>query len=590
MTKHAQHRFFAIIVACVLLAGSFVVSGCRADSALSCSVPPNPGETTRETLLRLRALSPAAKKGHITASGTTAWFVFDREELSSAISRNSSLDAIEVTLRSSVPVDVMLAPVFTGDLTKRGQLVARPAPRANALITGVSGTVTIRMRMILPDNSGNFTGFAVEALRSASSGGRGTELHDKTPYADITSVSLLRSETGWETRSDRYWAGFGREGGSRAYGGKGPVLIDRGEQAVFSFSASGEDIGTPLRPRRTAFSAGPVSFGWRFSPIPHSARVYAEQLEELPVHITPEMGTEHLDGLRVSASSLRDGVDSPIPLDPNAMITWPQSAWRNPERELFTWDRFPSILIFDTADYDVQSRYFKRLAFFVEKAGYTGQLMDDDAIAHLHGYNAHDYQAEGLAAFFDKAKRERFPLNRHEEELREILVDNGIIIAGDGGYLPGTGAVLSFSRESVSYLRYLFMAHEGFHGLYFTNTPFREEMHRLYTAMDRRAVDFLETYFTVVDSLGYDRSDRFLMENECMAYTLQQPLNRVSDYFSGIIRERFTRYGGSVELADYIEQSAAVDFVALGEDLETYVFTRWGLAGGRVGLWYSNRD
>ena len=102
MTKHAQHRFFAIIVACVLLAGSFVVSGCRADSALSCSVPPNPGETTRETLLRLRALSPAAKKGHITASGTTAWFVFDREELSSAI-WEPSLDALEVTLRSSVP-------------------------------------------------------------------------------------------------------------------------------------------------------------------------------------------------------------------------------------------------------------------------------------------------------------------------------------------------------------------------------------------------------------------------------------------------------------------------------------------------------
>ena len=187
MTKHAQHRFSRLLLPAycsqaVLSYPAAVLT--RLFHALSLRT----GETTRETLLRLRALSPAAKKGHITASGTTAWFVFDREELSPAISRNSSLDAIEVTLRSSVPVDVMLAPVFTGDLTKRGQLVARPAPRANALITGVSGTVTIRMRMILPDNSGNFTGFAVEALRSASSGGRGTELHDKTPYADITSV------------------------------------------------------------------------------------------------------------------------------------------------------------------------------------------------------------------------------------------------------------------------------------------------------------------------------------------------------------------------------------------------------------------
>lgn len=134
------------------------------------------------------------------------------------------------------------------------------------------------------------------------------------------------------------------------------------------------------------------------------------------------------------------------------------------------------------------------------------------------------------------------------------------------------------------------MAHEGFHGLYFTDESFRNEMHRFYTDMDTRAVDFLETYFSIVTSLGYDRTDQFLMENECMAYTLQQPLNRVSDYFSGTIRERLTRYSGSDNLADYIEQNAAEDFVTLGRNLETYVFSRWGLSGGRVGLWYSNRD
>lgn len=592
MTNKGQTSVPVVVLVCVMLAGSYLLAGCSEISTLSCSVPVGEagfgdahGDNTR---LKLKALSPAAERGHISSVSTTAWFSFEPEVLSEVLSRDPSLDAIEVTVRTSVPVDVMLAPVFSEDLTKHGRLVSNPQSRPNALVTAVSDVVTIRMQMISPGNSGQFTGFAIEALPSAS---RGTEEGDDAPYAEIASISLVRNETGWDVRDSAYWAGFGREGGKRFCFEKAPILLDRNERAEFAFSACGDQTGTPKNPRRSVFSAGSLSFGWRASPDAHVSSVYAEQIEELPALIIPGAGTEHLLGIRVRPfSTLSEGDNTPIPLDPHAIITWPQDAWRNPEREIFSWDRFPSILIFDTADYAVQSRYFKRLAFFVEKAGYTGQLMNDRDIAHLHGYNAHDYRAESLAAFFDLALREGFSLNSHEVELRDILVENGIIVAGDDGYLPGTGAVLSFSRQSVPYLRYLFMAHEGFHGLYFTDESFRQAMHLFYTAMDRRAVDFLETYFSVVDSLGYDRSDRFLMENECMAYTLQQPLNRVAEYFTGVIRERFTRYGGRADLGDYIEQSSAGDFIILGKKLETYVFTRWGLSGGRVGLWYSNRD
>lgn len=577
----------------VLLACCIVISGCSGNSFLTCSVPESgiAGLNPALSSLKLKALSPAAKRGQISFDSTTAWFIFEPEEFSAVISRDPLLDALEVTVTSSVPVDVMFAPVFTNDLTGRGKLVQNPASRSNAMVSGVSGKVTIRMSMIDSGNQDTVTGFAVEARLPENSGKTGTELDDNKPYAGITSISLVRSEIGWETGSDGYWAGFGHDGGICTYREKTSVPINRGEQATFTFYAAGDDIGTPVRSRRSVFSAGSLSFGWRASPDIHTAHLYAEQLEGLPVLITPVTGTEHLSGIRITpASIMQTGSNVPIPLDPHAMVTWPQHRWRNNEREIFSWDRFPSILIFDTADYSVQARYFKRLAFFVEKAGYVGRLMHDRDIAHLHGYNAHDYRAENLADFFNQAVREKFTLNRHELELRDILLENGIIIAGDGGYLPGNGAVLSLSRESISYLRYLFMAHEGFHGLYFTDVSFRNEMHRLYTGMDWRAIDFLETYFSIVDSLGYDRSDRFLMENECMAYTLQQPVKRVADYFSGTIRERFTRYGGPDDIAEYIKQSSAEDFVILAKNLETYVFSRWGLSAGRVGLWYSNRD
>jgi len=110
-------------------------------------------------------------------------------------------------------------------------------------------------------------------------------------------------------------------------------------------------------------------------------------------------------------------------------------------------------------------------------------------------------------------------------------------------------------------------------------------MSRVYRAMDPRAVKFLETYFTVVDSLGYDTGDPYLMENELMAYLLQQPLDRVSAYFTGVISERYLRHGGDPALADYIADTDAREFVRAAGLLNDYAFSRWGLAGGRVGLY-----
>ena len=57
------------------------------------------------------------------------------------------------------------------------------------------------------------------------------------------------------------------------------------------------------------------------------------------------------------------------------------------------------------ASYEIQDAFFKRLAFFVEKAGHAGRIESLSALGGLHGYNAHDYRAEDLARFFDTARR-----------------------------------------------------------------------------------------------------------------------------------------------------------------------------------------
>ena len=138
----------------------------------------------------------------------------------------------------------------------------------------------------------------------------------------------------------------------------------------------------------------------------------------------------------------------PITTDPGLIPDWPQQQWRQSSYELFAWKQFPSVLIFDFTDYAVQDAYLKLLSFFAEKKGFVGKLLSDNVIASLHGFNAHDYRAETLAAFFRQAEEEHFPLNKSELHLRRILFHNGIVVRTESGIEAGTGAIVSISRQS----------------------------------------------------------------------------------------------------------------------------------------------
>ena len=60
----------------------------------------------------------------------------------------------------------------------------------------------------------------------------------------------------------------------------------------------------------------------------------------------------------------------PIKTDPGLILKYKVENWRNPDFEVFEWDRFSGILFFDTRNYDVQAKFFSRMAYFVEKEGF----------------------------------------------------------------------------------------------------------------------------------------------------------------------------------------------------------------------------
>jgi hypothetical protein len=300
-----------------------------------------------------------------------------------------------------------------------------------------------------------------------------------------------------------------------------------------------------------------------------------------PISLT---GDRRIASLRLTPASPRRFPGEPVSADPGIVMDYPQGAWRDPRYELFRWDRFPSVLIFDTADYAVQDRLLKRLAFFVEKAGFRGRLASDEEMADLHGWYAHDYRAEDLARFFETARKANFPLSAEERELAGILVETGII-RDTGVFEPGEGAIISISRESSDYLRNLFMVHEGFHGIFFIDDDFQDFSRRRWEGFSPAAKRFILSYF---DYQRYDTGDAYLMVNEFMAYCLQQSASLAGEYFGKTLAGRLeTTWRGRIlpskdepsgtwpEIAQAFSREAAL--------FSSYVDERWGLAAGRIG-------
>ena len=281
----------------------------------------------------------------------------------------------------------------------------------------------------------------------------------------------------------------------------------------------------------------------------------------------------------------------PVTADPGIVLSYPIGRWRDRRYEVFRWDAFPEILIFDTADYAVQDRLFKRLAFFVEKAGFRGRLASDAEIAGLHGWNAHDYRALDLANFFEAARKNNFPLLREERELETILLETGIVRRNSASeIIAGRGAIVSISRESETSLRTRFMAHEGFHGIYFIDEDFRNFSRQRWEIFPAAAKKFLLSFF---EFQAYDTNDQNLVINEFMAHVLQQSVAQAAWYFGEYQPNRMIatspwrraslpeKAAVSSDGRSYWPDIAAA-FTAEGEAFSRYVNQRWGLAAGRV--------
>jgi hypothetical protein len=243
----------------------------------------------------------------------------------------------------------------------------------------------------------------------------------------------------------------------------------------------------------------------------------------------------------------------PLTASLGTMLYTPRGNWRYGEYELFAFNRFPDIIYLFSTSNAVQSLFLRRLAFFVEKRGFTGRLAHDEEIQDLRDWGAHDYKGADLARFFQKAAEENFPLNSHELLLKEILLANGIIRQDGSAITAGKGALIGMSAEfSVDRLSY-YLVHETIHGLCFTIPELQEAFASFYHSLSDIEKDYLKSAF---DYREYNvLADEALLITETAAYLLQQPPVDTPAYFERTISYWFahSQSARKGEWADFLK-------------------------------------
>lgn len=229
------------------------------------------------------------------------------------------------------------------------------------------------------------------------------------------------------------------------------------------------------------------------------------------------------------------------PIDANLTFIMNNSTtrWRNPLFEVYKWDKGTNVLIFDTYNYSFQSLMFKRLAFFVEKKDYIGQIYSLSELEGERGWNGHDYSAKDLARFFNKVNFEGHSITKGEEILLDFLLRNDILTLTKQGYRAGEGAVLSCSRGSFYNHRRTILRHEAFHGLFFTSLEFRKFTRQVWNGMDYQSRNIWRMYMEVLE---YNNNDIDLVMNEFMAYMLQGSEDETYYYLNEIVWYRLWDY------------------------------------------------
>lgn len=495
--------------------------------------------------------------------GSSRDFYADKPSESLALGPKRTSTRLELKDDSAIPGGLELALVIEADGPVTARALARPAERGEAwpvlaqlrAQAGLAGAVEYRIS--LPP------GAALAAVELALDGAGAAELRH---------AALDHAFIGWRAKGERGYPLVG----------SGVELVDARPDGVYALALTlpaRDDASLALtlaargelRVRSPAGLRAQAGQGWRAEAGPGSVVAFPSALfagSRLEASASAAIEQARADyGRGPPLSDLHATLAAPAPSGDYA---------------LYRWDALPRTLVFDFRDYAVQDRYLKRLAFFAEKPGFRGRLPEDSEIAALHGWNAHDYAAKTLAAFYEIARTSGFRLNREELKLLDLVLDAGIVIReSDGRLSEGLGAIISITREAPAWLRRTFMDHEAAHALFFQDPDYRALSERLWDTQSREARQF---WLELLAWRHYDVSYKYLCYNELQAYITQQAPSRVRAYLSdNVIARLSAAYPAKAARYEADRPRILTDADGAAAALDSYLRERWDLRAGAFG-------
>ena len=271
---------------------------------------------------------------------------------------------------------------------------------------------------------------------------------------------------------------------------------------------------------------------------------YTASIGFVPANITVEQfdtGLDMMGSVEMKEIAL-DGKApmTPLPADFKQILENNSNQWRYSDWEVYSWESFPGILIIDFQNFNIQSHMLKRLSYFVEKRGYTGKIHSFTRLSGKTDWNAHNYKAKDLAAFFTEAVRSGAVLTSAESYLRELLLANGIIEKSGEGYSGGEDkGIVSVSQESTPHVRALLLTHEGYHGLFYAAPGLKELVYDLWDKLIPEAQEMWVDYLKSADVWNYDYKNGYLLRNEMLGYMMQQ--KDFAEYFDNMMFPRLLK-------------------------------------------------
>lgn len=176
-----------------------------------------------------------------------------------------------------------------------------------------------------------------------------------------------------------------------------------------------------------------------------------------------------------------------------------------------------------------QNKTFNRLSAFVESTSYSGEVLDDQRLEEAIQKNqseiigvGHDYSIEAICRFYAEARRKSVRLNMLEENLKNDLLKYGFISFAGGVYISVHNiAVVSAAQDIDSIyetegLRQSTISHEFNHGIYMTDSWYRQEVSKLWGSLKEKEKAALKNVLNLLG--GYDMKNEDLVMREFAAH------------------------------------------------------------------------